>query len=788
MANDLQVINGFDQDEGVTIEHGEALPDSDAALAQVVDVLPVSKLPPAEQFRILSGWWRADADFSHEWRAQAKMWFEFRAGEHWTAEDKALLDSRQRPHIVFNRVLTILKAVAGMEINGRHEEAFLPRGVEDTAANEVLSAASKWMSDECDGEDEESEAFDDTCTCGMGWTEDRMSYEDDPAGLWDQQQVDPLEMYWDRACKKRNLKNARRMSRVRRMPLSDAASMFPGKNRQELDATWAIDGTLDYPQKSLEQKWKRDENNTLDPTYDDLSEVTIVHMQWIEREVYWIVADLQTNTKAELTDRQYKIFAERMKQLGMEVDAARMTRKVYKQAFLGGDGSMLRPASDAPIAGQFSWKVITGEKDAKGTWFGLVKVMRDPQMWANKWLSQILHILNTTAKGGILAERSAFDDERDAEESYAQSDQITWLSDGSLSGDKPKVMPKPGQGSIDGYVGLLTFAVSSIKDVVGINLELLGQQDQNQPGILEAMRKQAGMTVLATLFNSLRHFRKQIGNSKLYFIQNFLSDDRLIRVAGPEGASAVKLSKEKTTGQYDVVVDDTPTSPNQKEANWQIIQPLLAVFKDQLMAQPQVFAVLLEYSPLPSRIVETIKGLINQQQNDPQAQMERQQDRQLLVDATVAKTMKDQSAAELNMAKAKTSEATAIYDIAMARNMMEDNMRQGRFEEAKQNIETIKLLSEAESKRADGIRAHADAEHRLATAEHLRARAERERTGAFTDVMDARERTGTERVKQQREAVGAVIDKLTGIAKADRDRAAAEKDRAIAKRPAPQQA
>src|SRR4051812_30176918 len=122
-----------------------------------------------------------------------------------------------------------------MEINGRHEEAFLPRGTEDTAANEVLSAASKWMSDECDGEDEESEAFDDCCTTGMGWTEDRMQYEDDPSGLWDQSYVDSLEMYWDRTCRKRNLKGARRISRVRRMPLSDAVAMFPGKQRHELD-------------------------------------------------------------------------------------------------------------------------------------------------------------------------------------------------------------------------------------------------------------------------------------------------------------------------------------------------------------------------------------------------------------------------------------------------------------------------------------------------------------------------------------------------------------------------
>src|SRR5882724_2302930 len=135
MAGELHAIAPPPND-GMTIDNAPMDEAANAADAQSIEMLPPSKLPPSQQFRILSGWWRADQDFSHEWRAQAKMWYEFRAGEHWTAEDKALLDSRQRPHIVFNRVLTILKAVAGMEINGRHEITFLPRGTEDAKVNE----------------------------------------------------------------------------------------------------------------------------------------------------------------------------------------------------------------------------------------------------------------------------------------------------------------------------------------------------------------------------------------------------------------------------------------------------------------------------------------------------------------------------------------------------------------------------------------------------------------------------------------------------------------------------
>ncbi|NIV38716.1 MAG: hypothetical protein GWN58_57650, partial [Anaerolineae bacterium] len=48
-------------------------------------------------------------------------------------------------------------------------------------------------------------------------------------------------------------------------------------------------------------------------------------------------------------------------------------------------------------------------------------------------------------------------------------------------------------------------------DVSGANLELLGMADKVQAGVLEAQRKQAGMTILSWAFDSLRAYRRAHG-------------------------------------------------------------------------------------------------------------------------------------------------------------------------------------------------------------------------------------------------------------------------------------
>jgi hypothetical protein len=678
-----------------------------------------SSLDKAALFRHLKREFRDDASHSGIWRREAKEDFDFIAGRQWTPEEKSQLNAQLRPEIVFNRAITIIKAVAGFEINSRHEIQFLPRGIEDTAVNEVLTGASKWMGQDCDAEDEESEAFGHTLICGMGFTESRMDYELQRNGKYIEEWVNPLEMYWDRKARKKNLVDARRMWRVKKMALADAMDLCPGYDKVALDARWAVGLDPEEQTKTLEEKRRREENAS--DNFTEPVEVHIVHAQWWERETYWLVADPVTNKKMELSEQEYAELQRRLKVMAKfmgeqklpPMNAVKLKRRRFKQCFLGNE--ILGEVENAPDPDGFSWKCITGEPDFnKGTWFGLIRIMRDPAKWSNKFFSQILHILNSQAKGGIFAEEDFAADQRKFEENYAKPEAITKVKKGSLSNPNgPKWAAKPVANFPQGFQMLLEFAVSSIRDVTGINLELLGLRDMNQPGILEVMRKQAGMTVLATLFDSPRRFRKLIGRTRLYFIQNFISDGRIIRITGPEGAKAVPLIRDKCLGEYDVIVDDTPTSPNQKEANWAIIAPMLPMFKDQLAAMPELLVSILEYSPLPSRLVDLLRALISK------PNPEQDEAKKLAIAALVARINKDQSTAEMQDAKAGATQATAMYDLAMAHNLIaKHNANDGN---GKDMLDQARELAEidTETAKAENLRAKTRGQHATTAATHV---------------------------------------------------------------------
>jgi hypothetical protein len=407
------------------------------------------------------------------------------------------------------------------------------------------------------------------------------------------------------------------------------------------------------------------------------------------------------------------LLKERLAPFGIpEPQAVKQRSRVYWRAMIGKD---ILEIWQGPSEGGFTWKCMTGERDRnKGSWFGIVRAMMDPQRWANKWLSQSLHILNTGAKGGIIAEEDAFESTRAAEEDWADPAAIVWASRGAISGQNPKIIPRPANPMPAGLSDLLQLAISSIRDCTGINLELLGLVEKDQPGIVEHARKQAGMTVLAGLFDALRRYRKEQGRLMLWYITEFLADGRLIRIGGPEEAQYVPLVHDQNTVEYDVIVDDTPTSPNMKERAWATLMQIMPMLRG-MPIPPQVYLEFLKYSPIPETLTAKIQQIIASQPPQPNPQLVIAQGR----------TQVDQARSQLMGAQAQKIQA----DITQG-------SKQNQAEDLRTQLDATKAAMDAEEVKAKIENLRAAALANLAKAGATHRDSQTDQSLAVLDMLD----------------------------------------------------
>lgn len=551
-----------------------------------------------------------------EWRKEAMRCFDFVAGHQWSEEDLNVLRTQERPAITFNRIGPYIDSVCGLEINNRQEQRIIPRQIGSAGVSDLLTGAVKWVRDETDAEDEESAAFRDALVCGEGWTETRLSYDDDPDGMISIVHTDPLEMYPDPASRRANYADARYVFRVRDVPVDYARTLAPDVADSDLDATWAYDQAenADQPHNRREAPFYRNDQSG---KYErGQYYVRLVHVEWWEYATAYRTLDPTSGRLIKLTPQLMALWRRIAPTQGMEVKQIQDRTRVYRSAIIG---NKILKLTDGNEKGGFSFKAITGKRDhKKKCYYGLVRAMQDPQQWANKWLSQVLNIINKNAKGGLIAETDAFENPTEAEDSWANPEAITWVEPGALT--QGKLKDKPAITFPNGIQQLMQYAVSSISDVIGSNPEMMGQADRAQAGVVEEKRKQSAMTIFADLFNGLRRYRKEQGRLLLWLIQEFIADGRLIRIGGPDQMRYVPLIHDPQMIEYDVVVDDTPWSPNMKERTWgalQLIMPIMA----KLGVPPQIWMEALKYSPLPQTFIEKATEIMQQQQASGPGQM-----------------------------------------------------------------------------------------------------------------------------------------------------------------------
>jgi hypothetical protein len=220
-------------------------------------------------------------------------------------------------------------------------------------------------------------------------------------------------------------------------------------------------------------------------------------------------------------------------------------------------------------------------------------------------------------------------------------------------------MPKPQVPYPQGMDRLMEVANEAIPMTSGINLEILGMVDRDQAGVLEQQRKQAVYGILASFFDSIRRYRKLQGRLMLKYINKYVPEGTLVRIVPKDGtAQFVPLAKSPDTAEFDVIVDEAPMGPNQKQAIWAMFMQMFGMMKGQM--PPDIIAEFLRYAPFPATVAEKLSQAVQARaQPDPAQQ-------QLQVRGATAKVAGDEADARKKNAEAQRTEvetAAAVHGV-----------------------------------------------------------------------------------------------------------------------------
>jgi hypothetical protein len=305
-------------------------------------------------------------------------------------------------------------------------------------------------------------------------------------------------------------------------------------------------------------------------------------------------------------------------------------KKVYYRAFATDTEVLFK---EQLKENSFRYKCITGKRDRnKGTWYGLVKPMLDPQRFTNKLYSEILHIVRTNANGGMALEEDAVEDVRQFESTWASTDKITWLKSGSLSGAHgSKMLPKSAPPVQAALFQLMDFAQSMVKSTTGVNEEILGLVGREQAGVLEQQRKQAAYGILSSFFDAKRRYQREQGKLLLAQMREYFPPDKLVRIVDKGTSQYVQLALALETQQYDIVVDEAPAGPDQKAKILAVLMPLLPQLLQAGLIGPDALAQVIQFLPLPAAVANQLAQAVTMQQQRMQMMAQPQQAMQAAV-------------------------------------------------------------------------------------------------------------------------------------------------------------
>ena len=549
-------------------------------------------------------------------------------------DDVRILDMQKRPKVAFNEIQKFIKFVSGIERRTPQALLYLPRIQEDIAAQyrgEQKTRCYEWFCEQSYAGWERSLAFTDKLIGGLGFVEIGVTRITDPQGAPKYARIDPFQMLWPQSDKENlgigTVAPVPWIARESFMDVDEAIRKWPAKaifiravggaanDDQFPDFGRGAHRPIQYvvPYIMAEPLNRNGGSQTTHP-----GQVPILEWQYFEDEPGYFFFDPIQRDAAWLNTSDFRKYRARLKLLYQKeiTDYDELEHRVFKRCYLLQRRILLEEPKKLPTNGPrpgYTYAAMTGTWDREDkTWYGIVRVLMDPQRWSNTFARQILEIMGVQTKGGYLMETGAITtgQKRDIEENGSRPGSTNMVQSGAISGGK--ILPKPIPQLPQGSIAVFEMLFGLMEQLTGLSTSMLGTDQGNVPGVSLRRRLTSGLVLLAAEFDSLSRFRMREGDI-VSDMMRLIADNRVVRVGGIDGQS-VRFSKDLFGDADDIILDENDQDPNLRQLYTDSILQIAPI----LIRTGNFFPELLDYINLPVQVRQRLKQGMQQSEQQKQ--------------------------------------------------------------------------------------------------------------------------------------------------------------------------
>ncbi len=490
-------------------------------------------------------------------------------GRQLTPEQRAALIAARRPGYEFNQIMPSVNSAIGYQIHNRMDIAFKPRGGDsDLFKATILSKAVMQVADLCALHWHETQMFSDGLIQQRGYYDVRMSFDENIKGEIVVSTLDPLDV----------------------IPDPDAKSYDPDKWGDVIITRWL---TLDEIEQiyGKEARKRAELSNDAGHDFGDLED-------GVERNKFatrkdWGYTDACVNKedgleRYRIIDRQRFVYeltpclvwpgtGDVQVEATMAADSVadalangavrtkRMRRRVkwVVTTFTATLHDQYSPYESFTVVPYFAYF-------RRGKTVGMVDNAIGPQEVLNKAVSQVVHIVNSSANSGWVVEENSVTNMtmKELETRGAQNGLVIEYKKGA----KPPQKIQPNQVPT-GVTHLIDRADKALKDVT-VPEAMRGVQGPETSGIAIQAKQFASQQQLSVPLDNLAYTRQLLAKRILKLMQRYYDTHRVFRITetdpmtGKPKEELLEINKfdpttggyinDVTIGTYDVVITEQP--------------------------------------------------------------------------------------------------------------------------------------------------------------------------------------------------------------------------------------